>query len=64
MHLPEAITPPSRISEPRNTIEKKILLNEFVMQCDEAARNTLYHRGAGFSGKDRQGVSSVSQGWS
>jgi DNA-directed RNA polymerase specialized sigma24 family protein len=56
MRLAEAIASSGRISpqslEPRITLDKKILLDEFLMHCDEATRDMLCRRVAGFSWKE------------
>ena len=56
MRLAEAIASSGHISteslEPSNTLDKKILLDEFLMHCDEATRDMLCRRVAGFSWKE------------
>lgn len=56
MRLAEAIASSDRISteslEPKNTLDKKILLDEFLMHCDEATQDMLCRRVAGFSWKE------------
>ena len=38
--------------DPRPSIENKILIDEFLMQCDPATRDTLWRRIVGFSWKE------------
>jgi DNA-directed RNA polymerase specialized sigma24 family protein len=41
-----------RIREPRNSVEMKILVDEFLMKCDPEMRDVLYRRIAGASWKE------------
>ena len=38
--------------DPRPSIENKILIDEFLMQCDPATRDMLWRRIVGFSWKE------------
>jgi hypothetical protein len=38
--------------DPRSSIENKILIDEFLMQCDSTTRDMLWRRIVGFSWKE------------